>query len=350
MAEHHPSWASATPLDLDTILHLDTPSAHSFLSFSALFSRRPTAYRLLCSRPRRSISPSSPADPCSFQGFFMEPHPTSNILKLCNEFSGFTHLTPARPFGSNPSSSPLISVPRSHADHPTDTIPTSSLSDIRALIRTCLPHLRDRPIINQAMCWCTDMPDARWLLCEHPRWGNLVLATGDSGHTFKMLPVVGREVVDLIEGKVGVGSGFGPDPLPALLPETLARSVSMSTIGHRKAACSSCLALLPSRRVPWTRSSPHVPHRHMFSSRVLTSTRRPVLTLRAPLTSLPPQLPEARRELWKWRPGRGDPEHTGRGGPPPKDIADLPGWRHDDEEPSSKETETVSGVVSTEAA
>jgi sarcosine oxidase/sarcosine oxidase/L-pipecolate oxidase len=132
----------------------------------------------------------------------MEPHPTSNILKLCNEFSGFTHLTPARPFGGGSSSSPLISVPRSHADHPTDTIPTSSLSDIHALILTCLPHLQDKPLINQAMCWCTDMPDARWLLCEHPRWRNLVLATGDSGHTFKMLPVVGREVVDLIEGKV----------------------------------------------------------------------------------------------------------------------------------------------------
>lgn len=152
----------------------------------------------------------------------MEPHPTTNILKLCNEFPGFTHLTPARPFGSDPgsASSPLISVPRSHADHPTDTIPASSLSDIRALIRTCLPHLRDRPLINQAMCWCTDMPDARWLLCEHPRWRNLVLATGDSGHTFKMLPVVGREVVDLIEGKVGVGPGS--DSLPDLLSDTLA--------------------------------------------------------------------------------------------------------------------------------
>jgi glycine/D-amino acid oxidase-like deaminating enzyme len=64
------------------------------------------------------------------------------------------------------------------------------------------------------------MPDARWLLCEHPRWRNLVLATGDSGHTFKMLPVVGREVVDLIEGKVGVGPGS--DSLPDLLSDTLA--------------------------------------------------------------------------------------------------------------------------------
>lgn len=90
---------------------------------------------------------------------------------------------------------------------------------------------------------------------------------------------------------------------------------------------------------------------HVLVSRrpVVPPPRRPMLTLRPSLTS-PLQLPEARRELWKWRPGRGDPEHTGRGGPPPKDIADLPGWRHDDEEPSSTETEVVSGVGPTETA
>jgi len=129
----------------------------------------------------------------------MEPR-DNGLLKLCNEFPGYTNLTTCRPFGAT--SDQLMSVPRSHADHPTDTMPTESLDDIKRLVSTCLPHLVDRPLINQAMCWCTDTPDARWLLCRDPRWANLILATGDSGHTFKMLPIVGREVVDLIENKV----------------------------------------------------------------------------------------------------------------------------------------------------
>jgi sarcosine oxidase/L-pipecolate oxidase len=130
----------------------------------------------------------------------MEPDPSTHLLKLCNEFPGYTNFQAATPF---PQTTPqTISIPRSHAQNPTDTIPTESLNDIKALIAKCLPQFVGRPLINQSMCWCTDTEDAEWLLCHDPRWEGVVLATGDSGKTFKMLPVVGDEVVDLIEGKV----------------------------------------------------------------------------------------------------------------------------------------------------
>ena len=130
----------------------------------------------------------------------MEPRPDTYRLKLCNEFPGFTHLTKARPFPLTEDIT--MSVPRSHLSHPTDTIPSESIADLERLIDKCLPKFRGRELINQGMCWCTDTVDADWLLCEDPRWKGLVLATGDSGHTFKMLPVVGAQVADLIEGKV----------------------------------------------------------------------------------------------------------------------------------------------------
>jgi hypothetical protein len=51
-------------------------------------------------------------------------------------------------------------------------------------------------------CDTTDTDDAEWLFCEHPSCFGLFLATGDSGHSFTSLPVVGGQVADLLEGKV----------------------------------------------------------------------------------------------------------------------------------------------------
>ncbi|WVQ85130.1 hypothetical protein IAT38_007295 [Cryptococcus sp. DSM 104549] len=133
-------------------------------------------------------------------GFIMEPEEGTLELKIVNEFAGYTHFQPCRPFGLE--EDVKISVPRSHADHPTDTISNEGLAAIKQLIQLWLPHLSHKPLFKTAMCWCTDTVDMNWLLCEHPRYKGLVVATGDSGQTFKMLPVVGKQVADLIEGKL----------------------------------------------------------------------------------------------------------------------------------------------------
>lgn len=130
----------------------------------------------------------------------MEPQPGTGLIKLVNEFAGYTNNIECRPFPLQ--TNVIMSVPRSHAENPSDTFPTECEVAIRKLIETCLPQLSGRPLINRAMCWCTDTVDSQWLICEHPRLKNLVLATGDSGHTFKMFPVVGKQVADLLEGKV----------------------------------------------------------------------------------------------------------------------------------------------------
>jgi sarcosine oxidase/L-pipecolate oxidase len=39
-----------------------------------------------------------------------------------------------------------------------------------------------------------------------------------------------------------------------------------------------------------------------------------------------------RMRKWAWRPGQGDPQHTGRGGPDPLDLGDLEGWANGDDE------------------
>ena len=139
------------------------------------------------------------------QGFFMEPSETG-LMKFVNEFEGYTHRAQCRPYGSD--AAQTLSVPRSHALHPSDGIPDEGRAAIHRVVDTFLPHLSDKTLIGEALCWCTDSVDGNWILCRHPRFDNVVLATGDSGHTFKMLPIVGRYVVDLIEDKVSPSGSF----------------------------------------------------------------------------------------------------------------------------------------------
>nr|XP_019012538.1 sarcosine oxidase [Kwoniella pini CBS 10737]OCF51319.1 sarcosine oxidase [Kwoniella pini CBS 10737] len=133
-------------------------------------------------------------------GFIMEPEEGTFELKVVNEFAGYTHMQNVTPFGAQKEI--RMSVPRSHAMNPTDTISTESLQAIKKLIELWLPEFKDRPLHKMAMCWCTDTKDMNWLLCEHPRYKGLVVATGDAGTTFKTFPNVGKQVVDLIEGKL----------------------------------------------------------------------------------------------------------------------------------------------------
>lgn len=101
------------------------------------------------------------------------------VIKVCDEFPGFSRFKEHQPYGA--SSPMLISVPRSHAKHPTDTYPDSSEITIRKAIARFLPRFTSKDLFNRSMCWCTDTADANLLICEHPRWKNLIVATGDSG-------------------------------------------------------------------------------------------------------------------------------------------------------------------------
>lgn len=100
-------------------------------------------------------------------------------MKICDEFPGFTHFQTHQPFGA--SLRKRVSVPRSHAAHPTDTYPDASETSIRKAVATFLPQFKDKGLFNRSMCWCTDTADAALLICEHPLWKNFMLATGDSG-------------------------------------------------------------------------------------------------------------------------------------------------------------------------
>ncbi|KAI0018226.1 fructosyl amino acid oxidase [Xylariomycetidae sp. FL0641] len=132
-------------------------------------------------------------------GFFFEAN-EEGVIKVCDEFPGFTRYKKHQPYGA--SSPKCVSVPRSHAKHPTDTYPDASEKSIKRCIATLLPRFQNKELFNRTLCWCTDTADASLLICEHPKWKNFIVATGDSGHSFKLLPSIGKHVVELVENRL----------------------------------------------------------------------------------------------------------------------------------------------------
>lgn len=93
------------------------------------------------------------------------------------------------------------SVPRYASTHPADGIPAESAAGIRAYIDAVMPQFSGRPLVDTKVCWCTDSPDAHFLIDTHPQHAQLLLATGDSGHAFKMFPIIGDYISDALEGR-----------------------------------------------------------------------------------------------------------------------------------------------------
>ncbi|KAK1962310.1 FAD dependent oxidoreductase [Colletotrichum sublineola] len=132
-------------------------------------------------------------------GFTFEPDPETKWMKICDGSPGYQYRvgTYTDPSGKVEH----YSVPRYASAHPDDGIPDEAADAIRRFINTVMPQFSGRPLLGARVCWCTDSPDAHWLIDNHPKHPSLLLATGDSGHAFKMFPIIGDYISDALEGK-----------------------------------------------------------------------------------------------------------------------------------------------------
>ncbi|OAL05184.1 sarcosine oxidase [Phaeosphaeriaceae sp. SRC1lsM3a] len=94
------------------------------------------------------------------------------------------------------------SLGHSHEDHPEDGVPRQIEEEMREFVRDMIPELADREWVSTRMCWDGDTKDINFRVCPSPTHGNLFIATAGSGHGFKFMPVIGKYVADLIEGKM----------------------------------------------------------------------------------------------------------------------------------------------------
>jgi glycine/D-amino acid oxidase-like deaminating enzyme len=75
-----------------------------------------------------------------------------------------------------------------------------SLRLMRAYARRRLPGLATVPVIETRVCQYESTSDAHFLIDRHPRWSNVWLVGGGSGHGFKHGPKLGQYVVSRVGG------------------------------------------------------------------------------------------------------------------------------------------------------
>lgn len=63
-----------------------------------------------------------------------------------------------------------------------------------------LPELKEFGISSTKLCWYTDSIDNSFVVDYVPGRPGVFVCSGGSGHGFKFLPILGREVVKILQG------------------------------------------------------------------------------------------------------------------------------------------------------
>ncbi|KAK9424125.1 putative FAD dependent oxidoreductase [Seiridium unicorne] len=127
-------------------------------------------------------------------GFFFEPDPKTNLLKLCPMGGGYI----------NTNKDTRISLPPEPRNASLGFLPQEDEAKLRELLRQTLPALADRPFVRKSLCWFADTADSDFIVDYVPECSNsVVLLSGDSGHGFKMFPIVGKWTTALLASPGG---------------------------------------------------------------------------------------------------------------------------------------------------
>ncbi|KAI5305399.1 hypothetical protein KEM56_004535 [Ascosphaera pollenicola] len=116
----------------------------------------------------------------------------TNLLKIASNCAGYVNYVDSGN-GQN------ISVPLTT----TTDVPKADQERMRSLLRETFPALAERPLVHKFICWCADTMDSEYVIDWVPGFSldshsSLMMIGGDSGHAFKLLPVVGKWAIEML--------------------------------------------------------------------------------------------------------------------------------------------------------
>src|SRR5262245_37455066 len=87
--------------------------------------------------------------------------------------------------------------------HPDDLreVTADHEATFRGFLRESLPALAQAPIIGRRLCLYCDTWDGNFWIDRDPEREGLVVAAGGSGHAFKLAPLLGGIIADVVEGR-----------------------------------------------------------------------------------------------------------------------------------------------------
>jgi len=92
--------------------------------------------------------------------------------------------------------------PRFDPDTGARQITAEALANVREYLAQRFPALARRPLSESRVCQYENSANGDFLIDRHPRWSNVVLMGGGSGHGFKHGPEVGRYASELIANRL----------------------------------------------------------------------------------------------------------------------------------------------------
>ncbi|KAL9043057.1 MAG: hypothetical protein Q9180_000137 [Flavoplaca navasiana] len=142
-----------------------------------------------------SASPTSRSSRSTPEGKAYTHH-----LKVAGHCHGYLSPTPIT------LSTPSSTIHRCPSLPSSSPVPPPALKGLRTFVSSLFPPsspLSSRPFSTTRLCHYTDTPNGDFLITYHPEYENLFLCTGGSGHGFKFLPVLGSEVLKILERRGG---------------------------------------------------------------------------------------------------------------------------------------------------
>ncbi|WVQ67993.1 uncharacterized protein L199_006199 [Kwoniella botswanensis] len=132
-----------------------------------------------------------------FGGFYGFPRTPEGKIKIGYRGRKWTN------FQTHPKTGKRLSIPiTKYTEEKASNLPKKAIDNIKIVIGELFPELKEIGITDTRMCWYTDSIDNSFVIDYVPGYNKgLFVASGGSGHGFKFLPVLGKHVVNALEGK-----------------------------------------------------------------------------------------------------------------------------------------------------